>query len=270
MRDRIKIPLADKPWRLALIFLIVILIIVASFFNGLKFAKNNFWQILKPISLISQASFGRVPTFFKNFIHLKQIIKQNRDLIAENLELQSRLAKFSEVEYENEILKKELQFSQSQNQTSQLIPAAIIGRSSGYLKSITIDKGAKDRLQKGQAVISQGFLIGTLTEVRSDNAEVALITDFNSLVPVVLQTSRGTGLLRGGLQGLTVENIPLNIGISKEENVVTSGLGGQIPAGIIIGRVLATVSHQGEIFQKVTVSSPIDLSRLEVVFAVEK
>lgn len=260
-----------KKWRLILgILALAVIILFISFFGGLKYSKNTFWQILKPISIIFQASFGRTPTFVKNFFHLGQIIKQNHDLVTENLELQSRLANLAEVEYENEILKKELQFSQSQGQTAQLTPAAIIGRSSGYLKSITIDKGEKDGLEKGQAIISQGFLVGTLSIVRPDNSDIALITDFNSLVPAVLQTSRGTGLLRGGLQGLTVENIPLNINMSKDENVVTSGLGGQIPSGIVIGRALAVISRQGEIFQKITVSSPIDFSRLEVVFVVKK
>lgn len=260
-----------KRWRLIIgILSITFIFLVLSFFGGEKFSQNAVWVVLKPVSIGFQYSFGRVAPFFKNVFHLGQILKQNTNLIKENLELQSRLAKLSEVEYENEILKKELNFAQTKEAETELVPTAIIGRTSGYLKTMTIDKGEKDGFVKGQAVISQGFLVGTLTEVRPDNAEVTLITDFNSLVPVVLQISRGTGLLRGGLQGLTVEDIPLNIEINPSEDVVTSGLGGQIPAGIIVGKFVAVVSRQGEIFQKITVNSPIDFSKLEVLFVVKK
>ena len=231
--------------------------------------KNYFWEGVRPVSFVFRSTLGKIFPFFEDIFHLRSIVKQNSDLISENLNLQSELARLSEVDYENEILKKELGFLKSQT-SSKTIPAAIIGQSSGYLRSFVIDKGKDADLQVGDAVISQGYLVGTLTEVRQNNSELTLITDFNSLVPVVLQKSRGTGLLRGGLGGLFVEDIPLNIGIEKQEDVITSGLGGQIPAGILVGKVTDVISKEGEIFQKVSVSSPVDFSRLEVLFVIKK
>jgi len=259
-----------RRWRFVIIILIVAILGFSLYPTGFtKPIKNYFWVGLKPIGLGFRNTFGKILPFIKDIGHLKSIVKQNKDLINENLSLQSDLAKLSEVDYENEILKKELGFLKTQN-SSTIIPAAIIGQSSGYLRSLVIDKGQKDGLEQGDAIISQGFLVGTLTDVRENNSELTLITDFNSLVPVVLQDSRGTGLLRGGLNGLSVEDIPLNIGIKKGENVITSGLGGQIPAGILIGNVTDVISKEGEIFQKVSVSSPIDFSRLEVLFIIKK
>ncbi len=260
-----------KKYRASLIVLaIVAILFVSSFFGSINFAKNLFWKMARPVSLVLNGSIGRVPTFFKNIFYINQILKQNHDLVSENLNLQSQLAKTNEVSYENEILKKELQFANSQDKTNVLVPAAIIGRTSGYLKAVTIDKGEKDGLSKGQAVISQGFLVGLVNSVRVDNADVTLITDYNSLVPAILQDSRGTGLLRGGLEGLVVEDIPLNTTISKNEIVATSGLGGQVPPGLAIGKVDQTISKPGEIFQKITVLSPVDFSKLEVLFVVKK
>ena len=259
-----------RRWRFVIVILILALLGFSLYPTGFtKPIKNYFWQGLKPIGLGFRLSFGKILPFFKDIGHLRSIVKQNKDLINENLSLQSQLAKLSEVGYENEILKKELGFLKTQN-ASTIIPAAIIGQSSGYLRSLVIDKGQADGLLQGDAVSSQGYLVGTLTDVRENNSELTLITDFNSLVPVVLQGSRGTGLLRGGLNGLSVEDIPLNIGIKKGENVITSGLGGQIPSGILVGTVTEVISKEGEIFQKVSVSSPIDFSRLEVLFIVKK
>jgi rod shape-determining protein MreC len=259
-----------KKWRLVIVILVLTLILsLSSFFGWLKYSKDFFWRVASPIGSVLKVSFGGVPKSFSSLIHAKRVFDQNRSLVIENLDLQSELVKLKEVSYENEILKKELNFSKTQN-SSSLIPVAIIGRTSGYLKSMTIDRGEKDGLTIGQAVVSQGFLVGIIAKTSSDNSEVTLVTGYNSLVPVVLQVSRGTGLLRGGLEGLIVEDIPLNITVKEQENVVTSGLGGQIPQGLAIGKVQQVISRPGEIFQKVSIVSPIDFSRLEVLFVVKK
>ena len=257
-------------WRLIIIILVVAFL--GLFFSPTGFTKpvrNTVWQILQPIGKGLRMSVGRAFPFVKDIFQFGRIIRQNSGLVNENLDLQSKLATMTEMQYENEILKKELGFMKNTD-SSKVIPGAIIGQSSGYLRSVTIDKGTNEGLSVGDAVISQGVLAGVLTQTRENNSEVTLVTDFNSLVPVVLQDSRGTGLLRGGLQGLVVEEIPLNIEVKPGENVVTSGLGGQIPAGILVGKSTEIISKEGEIFQKVAVSSPVDFSRLEVLFVIKK
>lgn len=259
-----------KKWRLTIVTLVVVLILfLTSLFGWINWPKNVFWSIARPVGIVLNASFGSIPKFFRNIFHIKAIVKQNSNLVSENLKLQAELAKLQEIKYENEILKKELNFAKTADSDIKIFPAAVIGKTSGYIKSVAIDKGQKDGLVKGQAVISQGFLVGTVGEVRSSSADVVLITDYNSLIPVVLQDSRGTGLIRGGLGGLVVEDIPLNISIKNNENVITSGLGGVIPAGLAIGVVRDLVSKPGEIFQKISVASPIEISKLEVLFIVK-
>ncbi len=258
-----------KKRRLVIIIFAIALVLLVLPIKFSQSLRDYSWLILKPAGISFKKTIGRSFTFIKNAAHLRQIINQNSDLVSENLQLQSQVALLLEVQNENEILKKELGFMQTQDLTTTTA-AAIIGVSSDYLKSLVIDKGKVSGIESGDAVISQGVLIGTVSQVREQTSDVTLITDYNSLVPVVLQDSRGTGLLRGGLGGLTVEDIPLNINIKKGENVVTSGLGGQIPAGILVSTVSDIISKQGEIFQKITSSSSIDFYRLEVVFILKK
>lgn len=254
------------------LLIIVILLIGILLFVPSRFlapGRNMLFQIVKPFSIAANFSVDRVALFFRNLSHLSSLGRENQTLIKENLALQSQLAILKEVQHENEILKNEMGFLKTKNEM-KLIPANIIGRSmAGYLKTVIIDRGNKDGLKEGQAVISQGFLIGTLRDVWANTSEVILITDNNSLVPVVLQESRGTGLLRGGLGGLAVEDIPLNMPMNKGEQVVTSNLGGDIPAGILIGNVEEVISKEGEIFQKASVKSPIQFYFLEFVFVVQ-
>ncbi|MGA2666848.1 MAG: rod shape-determining protein MreC [Patescibacteria group bacterium] len=232
-------------------------------------AKNGLYRAIRPFSIVGNVTANRTSIFFNELFQLGSLGKENQALIKENLDLQSQIAILKEVQHENEILKNEIGISQSIANTYQISPASIIGRaSSGYIKTVVIDRGSKDGVKTGQAVIAQGYLVGVIKQVYQASAEVSLITDYNSIVPVLLQNSRGTGLLQGGLQGLTVEEIPLNITIQTGEQVVTSGLGGDIPAGIAVGKVGNVISKEGEIFQKVTVIYPIQIYYLEFVFVV--
>lgn len=258
-----------KKWRFVIAILIVAFMLLILPIKISKTLRNYTWDIIRPAGLFFKMSVGRTFPFLRDTLHFGQIVKQNSDLVKENSELQSELAKLTEMKNENEILKQELGFMKTQDLTTTTA-AAVIGQSTDYLKSLVIDKGENDGITNGNAVISQGILIGLVSEARVDNSTVTLITDSNSLIPVVLQNSRGTGLLHGGLSGLTVKDIPLNINITKGENVVTSGLGGQIPGGILIGKVNNVISKESEIFQEVAVSSQIDFSRLEVVFVIKK
>lgn len=251
-------------------FLIIIIGFIIAPTSALKRIKNVFHQSIKPSVIVSNYAVDSTARFFRNLVHLNSLNIENQRLIKENLGLQSQLSILKEAQHENEILKKEMGFL-NQKSDLKLTPANIVGRSlTGYIRSVVIDRGVQDGLKEGQAVVSQGFLVGQVKTVFPNTAEVILITDNNSLVPVVLQESRGTGLLRGGLEGLTVEDIPLNIAIKKDEQVVTSGLGGEIPLGIMVGQVQETISHEGEIFQKATVKSPISIYFLEFVFVIRQ
>jgi rod shape-determining protein MreC len=237
--------------------------------GALNPAKDITNLAISPFAKVGNVTASHISSFFRGVFQLGTSAKENQLLIKENLDLQSQITILKEVQHENEILKSELGLSRSIAGNYKMSPASIIGRAStGYLKTVTIDRGSNDGIKLGQAVISQGYLVGTIKNVYENTSEVSLITDYNSIVPVLLQESRGTGLLRGGLSGLTVEEIPLNISITPGEQVITSGLGGDIPPGISVGKVAEVVSKEGEIFQKVTVSSPIQIYFLEFVFVV--
>lgn len=257
-----------KKRRLIIVFIIIAFLFLILPFKVSNNIRNYSWKLTEPIGIFFNYSFGNTISYFKSIFHLKNIIKQNSDLVNENLQLQSQISELSEIKNENEVLKKELGFMQTQDLT-KTISSAVIGRSNEYLKSLIIDKGSINGISKGDAVISQGILIGIISNVRQNNSDVLLVTDYSSIVPVMLQESHGTGLLKGGFQGLIVEDIPLNISIKEKENIITSGLGGQIPQGILIGSVSGIVSKEGEIFQKVTTSSLIDFSNLKVVFIIK-
>jgi len=88
-------------------------------------------------------------------------------------------------------------------------------------------------------------------------------------VPALLQGSRAQGLLRGGISGLVVEKIPFDVAIGENEDILTSGLGDVFVKDIPIGKVAQVISKESEIFKEVSVSSPVEFDKLEVVFVIQ-
>jgi len=111
--------------------------------------------------------------------------------------------------------------------------------------------------------------VGRVDKVLDNFSQVLLITNSNSLIPVVLQESRATGILHGSLSGMVVEEIPLDAKVVNGENVLTRALESNVTEGILVGKVSGLVSKQSEIFQKTTIESPVDFNKLEFVFIIK-
>ena len=250
-----------------LIFLIAIIFVgaIADPFGLLSPVKNYTYILFSPITnSLSQTAQG-TQTFFHTLFSLGNILKENTSLKNENINLKSDKIKTKEIERENSILKEELKFAKSTQ--LQLISANIIAKSPGGLTdSVIINKGSKDGIRENQAVVSQGFLIGRIKTVNKNSSEIVLIVSNTSKVPTFLQDSRGNGIMQGGLKGLIMDDIQLDIIPKKGEAVLTSNIGNILPSGIPIGNVKEINFSQNEISRSVLIESPISFSHLEMVF----
>lgn len=236
-------------------------------------AHFGWWQSLAsliqtPIQpvMASETSAGRKTIGFLSVISsLRGLAVENATLQAKIGELEAEIAQLKEVRHENDILRQELGFIKEQ--PDQYIPAQLIGRTAaGLIKDLIIARGSRDGIVTGQAVVAQGHLIGMVSEVSDRQATVRLVTHPRSLIPVILQESRTTGLLRGGISGLSMTDILIDATIKSGEPIVTSGLGGLLPQGIPVGRVVAVTAQRGDITKRASVSAPVDVTKLEMVF----
>jgi rod shape-determining protein MreC len=118
-------------------------------------------------------------------------------------------------------------------------------------------------------VVSSGAaLVGRITEVGPRASKVQLIVDANSAVAALLQSTRATGLVVGQPDGslrmdyvAQREDAPVAVG----DIVLTSGLGGVMPRGLVVGQVAEVASADYELFEPIVVRPAVDFSRLEVV-----
>jgi rod shape-determining protein MreC len=149
--------------------------------------------------------------------------------------------------------------------------ANVIGYdTSPAVRSILIDKGSDDGLRVGMPVESPRGLIGRVFRTTQNSAQVVLITDNASAIPVRLGTSRATGSLKGrGATGdLIIEWIDLKFQVELGEVVLTSGLGGNFPQDIVVGRVVQVIRNEADLFQQAIVQPATDFETLEIVLVV--
>ncbi len=116
-------------------------------------------------------------------------------------------------------------------------------------------------------VVTEGStLVGTVTKLEDDHAWVTLVTDVDSAVSSLILESRDQGVVAGGYnRHLSMEFVDQDATVKEGDTVVTSGLGGTYPPGLVIGRVTGVSGHRQEIFRSVTVEPLASLSRLETV-----
>ena len=136
----------------------------------------------------------------------------------------------------------------------------------GLRTIIGIDRGSNDGLRVGLPVLaSGGTLIGQIIEVRPHTAFVRLITDPDSAVRVLHQPSRSEVVATGDTLGNLEARIPWTSDVELGHLFVTSGLDGQLPQGIPVGRVSAAEGTVQDAFRHVVLEPIAPLDQLEQV-----
>ena len=139
---------------------------------------------------------------------------------------------------ENEKLRKLINES---IKSDEILAKVLIDKESPFLKSIILNKGTKDKLKIGMAVVDEVYLVGKVIEVNYTNSRVLLLSDLNSKIPVILEpigmqaVVSGTGGDYGKIQ-YTKEEYENKI---KTQEIIayTSGLGGLFKPGIPVGKI---------------------------------
>jgi rod shape-determining protein MreC len=118
-------------------------------------------------------------------------------------------------------------------------------------------------------VVTEQGLVGRIAAVTAGAARVQLITDPASSVNVSLEDSRAQAVLQGSLTGdLSLDMIPQSAAVQAGDVVLTSGLGGNYPANIMIGQVTGVRSRDNDLFQKASVQPLVDFTQLEIVLVI--
>jgi rod shape-determining protein MreC len=194
----------------------------------------------------------------------RDLDRQNRDLRTENEVLRQQVRALGEAGRENSRLTHLLNLTEHTG--FKTISARVIDHEAGnWWKSIQIDRGANDGLRENLAVLNADGLIGKVIKVTRGEARVLLLVDSNCKVSALLQDSREPGVVAG----TRMTYVERTAKVKPGETVITSGLGGIFPKGILIGTVLsAQINPQTGMYQDIEIKPAVDFHRLEEVVVI--
>jgi len=210
-------------------------------------------------------SIASVKNAWLRYITLVGIEGENKRLRKRIDELTAMNLSYQESYLEAQRLKKLLAFSEEHKY--RFISARVIGREPSALsRTILIDKGSAHGLKTGMPVCAPPGLIGRLVDVSWHSARVLLFIDENSNIDAVVQRNRTQGIISGaGSRGMILKYISKTQDVQDGDVIISSGMGGVFPKGMLIGQVIHVDRQEASLFLKISVASYTDLSKLEEV-----
>jgi len=255
-------------------FILSLLIIAVFIFlnsqGWLKIPQDIFFKLTAPgQKIIHQFSlkFNNLIIFLSSINKLNQ---ENIKLKQKNQELLNEITQLKETAQENEFLRQQIGLSNPE--AKELILANVFGQNLSALeKYFLINKGEKDGVKEKATVILAGnLLVGQVIEATHSFSKVQLIIDPNSRINALIQESRVTGLVRGddGLN-LTIDLLPQGKTIEQGQTIITSGLAGFFPPGLLIGQIEKVISSEVQTSQTAEIKPAVDFTSLEKVFVIK-
>ena len=226
-------------------------------------------ELLFPFQKVAY-SFSIGTEGVKDFIgSIGQLKKENEVLFKNNQDLLAENANLKDLQNENAMLRSQLDLLPRNK--FDLASATIVSQDPNGLGNwMVIDKGSNDGIRPGMPVIfSKGILIGKVQDVYPNGASVMLLTNPRSTINVITTASEAKGVVRGeyGL-GLILDMILQTDTIQAGDNVVTSGIGGDMPKGLLVGTLQDVHPSDDHLFQQATINGPLQVSKLQIVFVI--
>ena len=177
----------------------------------------------------------------KKFQDFSNKIKDHYNVYSDYLLVKEKLKILQTKKYETQFLQEEnKRLKKTINEfiynSEEIVAKVLIDKNSPFLKSIIVNKGSKDKIKLGMAVLDETYLVGKIVEVNYSTSRALLVSDLNSKIPVGIEPGNiqsilsGTGRLNG-----KIEYLETDILIQDKSIVYTSGSGGLFKPGIPIG-----------------------------------
>ena len=254
---------------LTVFFILLLLSLVIVFFGQnqiILLFKHYLSETLRPFEVVFSKTSNRLSFWQSAVFNIKNIKESNTRLISENLDLYNKLAKLSQLEEENSLLREKLNLSQKAINTRL---AGVIGRDFQNNRSFLIDKGTNDGLAIGMVVISENeTLIGRIADAGYNTSKVQTILDTQSRIAAITATSKISGLVRGLGSDVIFDLIVKNKKPEIGELVISSGTDGIWPRGFIIGKIKEVKSQDNQVFNTADIELLAKLQDFDSVFVI--
>lgn len=265
-----------------IILLVSIIVLVALIGFSLRERDSISWpeQFVKDMVGFGQSIVSKPVNYTGDII---DNVKDLQNTYTENEKLKSRLDELVKLEtqvrdlkQDNEELRDVLK-KKEDLRSYDTIQATVIARNPDHWQElITIDKGEVNGIKSDMAVISAAGLIGKVKSVNEFSSTVELISTNNTKnrISTVIQ---GKQDINGWIEGydsdkkeISVKRIPNDLKVEKGSKVITSGLGGVFPKGLVVGEVKEVKPDQYGLTQTAYVKPAADFYHLEHVMVIDR
>ncbi len=215
----------------------------------------------------------RATALWDRYIDLVNVSQDNERLKNQLQDLQIHISQLREEAAEVKRLRSLLSFSPPPAWTRH--GARVIGQRVGpnaVFQTILVNKGHSEKVTENTPVVTAKGVVGRVFKLSANFCSVLILTDPNSRIPVLGQSSRTNGILKGhgSRELLGVTYVPQNELLYKGEVLITSGLGGTYPKGIPVATVESIEHSELSLFQTVQAAPLVDLEHLEEVLLLHK
>lgn len=219
-------------------FLAIALIIVDGRVKALETIRLGVGVVLYPIQqvlLIPRDVAGRIGDYFTS---VASLTRENESLKREAIERARVLQESQQLAAENAELRR-LAGLRDRHGGTALIAQVLYESRDRFSHKLVLDRGTKDGVTQGSPVIDEKGIVGQVTRVFAQSAEVTLLTDREQTIPVQLLRNGLRGVAYGGVDAGTLDLrfMAVNADINQGDLVVTSGLDGIYPPGLAVATV---------------------------------
>ncbi|HKY73643.1 MAG TPA: rod shape-determining protein MreC [Nitrospira sp.] len=221
-----------------------------------------------PLEAVSSIDQG-ISAMWQQYVSLQHVADENRLLRQEMDWLRGENNQLREAAAATQRLTSLLQFKEQA--LPAMVAAQVIGRdSSNRYKSVVLNKGESDGIQKDMGVITPAGVVGRVVKTTGATSVVLLLTDPNNAIAGLIQRTRDEGIVEGIPQGRAkLKYIPMLSAVKEGDRVVTSGLVGGFPRGLAIGTITTIDREEGALFQTAELVPEVDLNRVEEVLVIQ-
>ena len=266
----------NKKYIFAAIILVIALITV--YFSAIN--RNNargldgiVGFVVEPVSNFFGFVSEKTAGFFEYFGNKKALMSENRALKEKVLSLEQEISALKSYEYENERLRKMLDFREQKPEFSTVAAKVVSKDNSNYYSAFLINKGTSDGVELNMPVVGSSGIIGYVIEAGKGFARIRTVLDGGSSVGCMITRTQGlavtegdTALLNDGL--MKMNYVSRDMKLIKGDIIETSGMGQIYPPGIIIGRVEEIKEYSGSESQYAVIRPVENFETIHEVFVI--
>lgn len=268
--------------------LITLLVSFILFIGILWVSFSNFGtppymqQLTSDVTAVMGRLFSKptnaINNLFADINYLEDTFKENKRLKAKVDSLAEAQAELSVLKEENKQMKAELDLRSTLTEFTTMTGAVISRNPDAWIDQVIIDRGSIDGLERGMSVMSNNGLIGRVSEVSPTSSKVTLLsTTTSSSILTSTEIIQEDETIFGVLTGFDVERSELMMEqITSEseieigQEVVTSGLGGLVPRGLLVGTITEISLDSQGLGQRVYIEPATDFTDIQFVTIINR